>query len=190
MQAEELSDLIGKTAALMEQFERRCDAIDQRMQATSAELRSLTQQLPDVVSQAAAGSLQALPGQVLMRVQHGLSHPVADYQKRLDQAGSDVGKVSQSLAMHIKQMDGLVRLLVWKVVGVTAASFLLLLAGGIWLSTHYARVIEENQVAANLMRTYNSADVVLCGKNQLCANVDIKGKRYGDRRQYLEVLPR
>ena len=190
MQEEELSVLIGKTAALMEQFERRCEAIEQGLQATSAELRSLTKQLPEVLGQAASGVMQSVPGQVLSQVQHGLSQPVAEYQKRLDKAGSDVGKVSHSLALQIKQMAGLQRLLVWKVFGVTATCFLLLLGGGIWLSMHYARIIEDNQIAADLMQTYNGADVVVCERNQLCANVDIKGKRYGDRRQYFPVIAR
>lgn len=190
MQEEELAVLISKAAALMEQFERRCDAIDQRLLDTSEQLQALTEQFLSVVRQAAARSLQTLPGEVLSHVQHGLAQPVADYQKRLDKAGSDVGKVSQSLATQIKRMESLHGLLVWKVIGITATCLLLLLAGGTWLSMHYTRVIEDNQITADLMRTYNSADVVLCEKNQLCANVDVKGKRYGDRRQYFQVMAR
>jgi hypothetical protein len=174
----------------MEQFERRCDAIDQRLQSTSGELQALTQHLPNVVEHAAVVSMQSLPGQVLSEVRHGLSQPVADYQQRLDKAGSDVGKVSQSLAMQIKRMDVLQRLLIWKVLGATATCLVLLLGGGIWLAMHYTRVIQENQIAADLMRTYNGADVVLCEKDRLCANIDIKGKRYGDRRQYFQVMAR
>jgi hypothetical protein len=66
----------------------------------------------------------------------------------------------------------------------------LLLAGGVWLSMHYAKIIEDNQLTAELMTTYNHADLVMCEKNQLCANVDTKAKHYGDRRQYVPVLAR
>ena len=52
---------------------------------------------------------------------------------------------------------------------------------------HYTKVIEDNQITADLMRAFNRADVVLCEKNQLCANVDTKGKRYGDHKQYFPV---
>ena len=190
MQEDELAELISKTAALMEQFERRCDEIDQRLLASSQELQGLTQQLPVVVMESTNDAMQRLPGQVLNQVQQGLSRPVADYQQRLDKAGTEVGSVSHALAQQIKRMEGLQQLLIWKVVGVTAACFLLLLVGGIWLSMHYARVIEENQLTADLMKTYNDADLVMCEKGQLCANVDTKGKHYGDHKQYVPVLSR
>ena len=190
MQEDELSALISKTAALMEQFERRCDEIDQRLLASSEELQGLTQQLPNVIRQSANDSMHMLPGQVLSQVQQGLSRPVADYQQRLDKAGNEVGSVSHALAQQIKRMESLQQLLIWKVVGVTAACFLLLLVGGIWLSMHYTKVIEENQLTADLMKTYNSADLVMCEKGQLCANVDNKVKRYGDHKQYVPVVAR
>jgi hypothetical protein len=50
-------------------------------------------------------------------------------------------------------------------------------------------VIRENQLDAALMQAYNHADVTLC-QAQLCANVDTKGVRYGDNRQYLIVKSR
>lgn len=190
MQEDELTALISKTAALMEQFERRCDDIDQRLLVSSEQLQELTQHLPRLVKQSAEDSMQTLPGQLLSQVQQSLSRPVADYQQRLDRAGTEVGSVSHALAQQIKRMEKLQQLLIWKVVGITAACFLLLLVGGVWLSTHYAKVIEENQLTADLMRTYNNADLVMCDKGQLCANVDVRGQRYGDHRQYVPVLSR
>jgi ElaB/YqjD/DUF883 family membrane-anchored ribosome-binding protein len=190
MQEDALTVLISKTAALMEQFERRCDEIDHRLLTSAEELQKLTQQLPAVVKQSASESMQAVPGQISSQVQLGLSRPVADYQQRLDKAGSDVGHASHALAQQITQMQRLQRLLLWKVVGVTAACLLLLLAGGLWLSMNYRKIIEDNQLTAELMTTYNHADLVMCEKNRLCANVDTKGKHYGDRRQYVPVLAR
>ncbi len=82
--------------------------------------------------------------------------------------------------------------MIWKLVGVVMGTLLLLLAGGIWLSMHYVKVIEENQISADRMKAYNGADVMLCGNGQLCANVGAgnKGQRYGDHRQYAPVMER
>ena len=66
----------------------------------------------------------------------------------------------------------------------------LLLAGGIWLSLHYTRVIAENQLAAETTRAYNQADIARCGDGQLCAHVDLKAKRFGDQGQYVPIRPR
>jgi uncharacterized protein Yka (UPF0111/DUF47 family) len=90
MQEDELTVLISKTAALMEQFERRCDEIDERLLTSSEELQKLTQQLPAAVKQSAHDSMQALPSQISSQVQLGLSRPVADYQQQLDKAGHDI----------------------------------------------------------------------------------------------------
>ncbi|OWF62164.1 relaxation protein, partial [Xanthomonas vasicola pv. vasculorum] len=49
--------------------------------------------------------------------------------------------------------------------------------------------IKDNQLRAELLRAYNAADVTLCN-GQLCANVETKGRSYGDRRQYRQVKPR
>ena len=91
--------------------------------------------------------------------------------------------------IEIITAEQLHRMLIWKVVGVTAASLLLLLAGGLWLAMHYTSVIRENQLSAGLMQAYNSADVVLC-EGKLCVNVDAKGKRYGTKGEYLPVKAR
>jgi hypothetical protein len=190
MQEDELTVLISKTAALMEQFERRCDEIDERLLTSSEELQKLTQQLPAAVKQSAHDSMQALPSQISSQVQLGLSRPVADYQQQLDKAGHDIAHASHALAQQIKHLKNLQRLLIWKVIGVTAICFFLLLGGGIWLSMHYSKVIEENQLTADLMKTYNNADLVMCAKGQLCANVDRKGRHYGDHGQYVPVMPR
>jgi antitoxin (DNA-binding transcriptional repressor) of toxin-antitoxin stability system len=55
---------------------------------------------------------------------------------------------------------------------------------------HYASVIRDNQLSAELLRAYNGADVTLCDHGRLCANVDIRARRYGERGQYLPVAPR
>lgn len=190
MQQDELLALISQTSVLVEQFGRHCEDIEQRQQALAQVLQNLTQQLPAVVKQSADGSLLSLPGQVASQVKDGLDRPMNDYQQRLRSSIGEVGDGTRVLAQQINRLEKLHRNLVWKTFGAVAACFLLLLAGGIWLTLHYTQVIDENQLDANLMKAYNSADVVVCEKGQLCANVDTKGRRYGDRKQYLPVLQR
>ncbi len=192
MDEQALTDLISKTAMLMEKFERNCVEIDQRQQALTQDLNELTQKLPAVIRQSADSSMQGLPGQVLDKVQSGLEQPVSQYEKRLSEAGVKVGDGSHALAQQLQRMERLHKHLIWKTVAVAVGSMLLVLAGGIWLSAHYYGIIRENQVAADLLKAYNTADVILCGKNrdQLCANVDRKSTGYGDKGQYLPIEPR
>jgi hypothetical protein len=189
MQQDELTTLIRRTATLMEQFERRCDRIEQRQQALTDALEQLSQQVPAAVRQAAEQSLQALPRELLGKVASGLEQPVGAYQRRLQEAGGLLDDGSRTLAGQLQRMETLHRHLVWKIVAVPVASLLLLLAGGTWLSSHYMQVIRHNQISAELLAAYNGGDVTLC-EGRLCANVDLQGKAYGTQGQYRPVQPR
>jgi hypothetical protein len=189
MQQQELEVLIGQTAVLMEQFERRCEHIEQHLQSLGQTLQTVSHQLPAIVKQSADGSLQSLPNQVIGQVRDGLERPVQDYQQRLRTAGSEVGAEASALAQQLKRMEQLHRMLIWKVIGVTVVCLFLLLGGGAWLAMHYADVIKQNQMSADLVNVYNQADVTICD-GHLCANVDPKGKRYGEHGEYLSVKTR
>jgi hypothetical protein len=189
MQQQELEVLIGHAAVLMEQFERRSEHIEQRLQDLGQTLQAVSQHLPEIVKQSADGSLQSLPNQIVGQVRDGLERPVQDYQQRLRAAGSEISSEAGALAQQLKRMEQLHRMLIWKVIGATAVCLLLLLGGGAWLAMHYADVIKQNQLSADLLNTYNRADVTICD-GHLCANVDPKGKRYGQHGEYATVKER
>ena len=104
MDEQALTNLISKTAMLMEKFERNCTEIDQRQQALTQHLNDLTQKLPMVVRQSADSSLQTLPRELLGKVQSGLEEPVSQYEKRLSSAGTRVGEGSDALAQQLQRM--------------------------------------------------------------------------------------
>lgn len=189
MREDEVMALVDRTAALMEQFDRRCGAIDQRLAAVTQELQALAQRVPGVVGRSADDALRALPEQVMGKVRHGLERPVEAYEQRLQTAGQQIGDGAQGIAAQIRRMEQLHRALVWKTFGAVLGCLLLLLVGGLWLSQHYYGVIREYQIAGELLKAYNGADVILC-EGRLCANTDAKGKRYGEQGQYRPVMAR
>lgn len=179
---EQLMATAEKAAVLMEQFERRCELIEQRV-------GSLAQQVPGVVRQSSEGLLQTLPEQLLGAVRNGLSRSLEEHERCLQAAGREVESRVHALAARMDVLERLHRHLVWKAAAVALASLFLLLAGGAWLSLHYSQVLRRNQLSAELLEAYNAADVSLCD-GRLCANVDADGRRYGSRRQYLPVRGR
>ncbi|MEW9625563.1 relaxation protein [Rhodanobacter geophilus] len=190
MQTEELNALIDKTATLMVQYERRGAHIDARLQALGEVLQGLTQQLPGVVRVSTQDLLQTLPGEMADTVRAGLGQSMGAYRQSLATAGAGIEQAAQVLAGQISQLQELHRRLLWKTTGAVLITLALLLGGGAWLSMHYAKVVRDNQLSADLMKAYNSADVVLCGQGELCANVDGKRARYGERGQYQPVRSR
>lgn len=167
-----VSELLGKVAALVEQFDRRCEQ-------TSRELGVLAQQMPGTVRQATDEQLGRLHNEVLGRVRGGIEQPVSAYEQRLQEAGNQLRQASHALAGQLHRAEALHRQLVWKVAAVTFGCLLLLLVGGVWLSRHYYDEIRRNQLSADLLRAYNQADVSLCD-GRLCVRVDKDGKPYGD----------
>ena len=76
-----------------------------------------------------------------------------------------------------------------EVVGVCLASLVLIVLGGGWLSRHYYDEIRRYQLSAELLKAYDAADVTLCN-GKLCANVDPKAAKSGDKGQYRPVRDR
>ena len=189
MDQNELTALISQTAQLMEQFDRRCAHAGDGLQALIGQMDALTRQLPAAVSQSAEASLKTLPAQVMHTTKAGLDQAAQGYRERLNVSGQEIADSTRALTSQIKRLEQLHRHLVWKTVSVTVVCLGLLLAGGVWLSMHYKQVIEQNQLSAQLMKAYNEADVNLCD-GRLCANVDTKGRRFGDHKQYVPVLGR
>ncbi|MBB4132700.1 relaxation protein [Xanthomonas sp. 3075] len=189
MDAKDPLTLVSKTAALMEQFERRCSEIEQQQRRLAQQLEQVAQSLPGVMTRSAEQTMQRVPDTVVRHIQQGMDPSVAGFEKRLQQAGSLIGGGAQSLSDQLKRIERAQRLLLWKGAAVVVGSLLVLLGGGAWLLAHYRQEIEDNQVRADLLRAYNAADVTLCN-GRLCANVETKGPVYGDRRQYRQVKQR
>jgi len=189
MQEQHVEGLVSKVSMVMLRFEQRCQAMEQQQQALASELQSLTQQLPHVVKQSVGEMLQQLPKGVQEQIGDTLHQTVAEYRKQYESAGLEVSQSARHLSQEMGRLERVHRMLVWKVVGVITACLTLLLAGGVWLSLHYASVIRANQISADTLSTYNAADLTLCD-GRLCANVDAHGKRYGTHGEYVPVKTR
>lgn len=189
MQQNELMDLVSKAAVLMEQFDRRCMQIDQRQQVLTSNLQQLAQQVPLAIRQSADGALKALRTELFDQVRDGLEQPVGNYEQRLRDSGRLLQEGAMALADEMQRSRLLHKSLLWKISGVVIGSLFLLLIGGGWLSIYYYQTIRDDQVTADLLKAYNAADVTLCD-GRLCANVDLKGKHYGEAGQYLPTRAR
>lgn len=179
MEPRNLQSLIEQTAALMERMERRGEDLEQRQQI-------LAQRIPAMVRQSADEALQALPGQLQTKAQAALEVSVREYDRRI----GELGERARTLAQQIDRMEHLHRHLVWKTLGAAACALLALALGGAWMVRYYYDKMQENRISAELLKLYNTADVAPCGNAQLCANVDAKGPRFGDQRQYSPIKPR
>ena len=178
MNEQQVQTLLNQAAALVEQFDRRCET-------TSRELQRLIQQIPSVVRTSTDEQIRRIPAEVMSSIRSGLGQPVAAYEQRLRDAGETLHSGATAISGQVRRSEGLHKHLVWKVMATTAVSLLFLLAGGALLSKHYYDEVRKNQISAELLKAYNEADVTLC-EGRLCAKVD-PGTKYGE---YVLVQPR
>lgn len=172
MNEEAAAVLVSKIAALVEQFDRRCEKVSQ-------DLRQLAQQVPGIVRQSADENMRRIPGEVMGSVRSGIQQPVTAYEHRLREASEHLQQASRTLTTQLQRTEALHKQLVWKVAGITFGSLVLLVAGGVGLSKYYYEEVRKNQISADLLKAYNQADVRLCD-GRLCAKVGKTDKWYGD----------
>ncbi|GAA6142554.1 hypothetical protein [Hydrogenophaga sp. 5NK40-0174] len=189
MQEKDLSALVSKTAALMEQLQRRSQALEQKQAEAAQALQQLTQQVPGLVSHAATQQLQRLPEAVAAKVEAGVDAPVEQYEQRLQAAGVQVQQSADTITAQLQSLQRIHHGIAWKLSALLLGTLGVLLAGGGWLSWQYRQDIRNNQISARLLEAYNRSDVVICG-DSLCANVERNGRKFGDKGQYLPVKPR
>ncbi|MBB4130675.1 hypothetical protein GGR62_001443 [Xanthomonas campestris] len=91
MNANDPLTLISKAASLMEQFERRCNDMEQQQRRHAKQLEQVAQSLPGVMTRSAEQTLQRVPDTLVRNVQQGMDTSVAGFEKRLQQAGSLIG---------------------------------------------------------------------------------------------------
>ncbi|MCW4454739.1 hypothetical protein OK348_08010 [Flavobacterium sp. MXW15] len=190
MREQELAELVSKTAALMEQFQRNCERMEASQAQVAAALQQLARQIPAQVEQSANRTFGELARQAATGVRGAIAAPVAEYEKQLIEASRQIVQGAHSLAAQIKRQETLSRHAAWKSLLAAGLAVLLLLAGGTWLSLGYRQEIERNRVSAQLLEAYNRADVVLCGEGALCANVDTRAPAVGEKQQYRIIRSR
>ena len=109
MEPDELRALMSKTADLMESYQRNSDGMTQRQQAEIQAIRELSQQVPGVIQQTTASSVNQLTSQVIGQVRAGLERPTGDYEQRLGSVGSKAVSETQALAQEIVNLRRVLR---------------------------------------------------------------------------------
>lgn len=190
MDERELEDLISKTALLMERYQRMCTEMAEQQSRLSAALNGLTQALPGQFRASADCAIAGLTRDGTAAVKQALLAPVGAYEQQLATSAKSVSRSTEALTAEVKRLQLASRGVLWKSVATAVAAVAILLGGAKWLGSQYRAEIERNQVEAQLLRAYNRADVVLCGKEQLCANVDTRASGVGENGRYRPVRPR
>lgn len=168
MDTQELKQLSVRLAALSGLLEEQAHNAARKIAASSeALLRGVESQAQVEMAKAAGRAVEPCAGQL--------------------QRGADAAKwAADALREQSRVLNGSQRSLVYLGLASLAIGCLLTLAATVYWVKTAREEVARLRVEATLVRAINQADVTLCD-GRLCANVEVKGKRFGERKQYRVV---
>lgn len=183
MQQDDLSILAAKMGAVLVSFEQRCESIEQRQSL-------LAQRLPDMLEEKMDGLLQTLSGHAGVAVREGLKAPIDGYRLHVQTMAVEANQTMKAFK-EAQTTIASQRRWMWRSLGIVLAlSIISLVATYESLFGIYQTRYVQLKAQVTYLDAVNKSDVVPCGDGQLCAHVDPKSPRYGDKKQYRVVAPR
>lgn len=188
-----LKESIQALAAMIGTLQRREHALDElvreQLQLLQSAVNSADQRVNRVV-ESALPRLTQLSNQALTQT----LEPAAErFNKKMATAEQTVQQATQRYAhaQHCLETTTTRRMWIASIALLVAGVISLVVAGYALYSTK-AAIAEAAQLRAEItfLDRVARANVVPCGKDRLCAEIDKKGSRYGDRGQYCVVAVR
>ncbi|WP_407460738.1 hypothetical protein ABFU26_01035 [Xanthomonas campestris pv. raphani] len=185
MHQEELKDLaraLGTLAATIEARDQRQHAALERDMAA---LRALAARNGDDINRLVGG---AVP-QLQQAWQQALDSSLAPAARRLDAVISRSGTALQAVETAHEALRRRWLTRAWITCAGLIVATVLACASSVYLLTEARRDLTRYRLDAKVLQAVANSDVVICG-DRLCANVDARGPRSGERSQYRVVKPR
>lgn len=181
--------LMAQTNLIAEAHRHEAESARQRLMELAATLGHSAQRLERGGQQFGEQALQILRNDSSAVLTHSANDAIASLRAQAEAITAKLSWIAQAADEQTRQLTRAQTTMAWKAaiaLGVGA----LTLAGG---STAWAwRQKEEAArygIDAELGRRITQADIIRCGEG-LCANVDLRAQRIGDRKQYLPVRTR
>ncbi len=187
---EAVKQLLLKLAVIADRLDARSEQAVQGVEAGTATLAQSAHQLQSGAGQFARQALQAIGEQAQQAIAHSADSAIATFEGRLQHAADNANRAADAMADQRARLAKSQKSLVAAAVTTLLAGSVLAV-GGTWLWVDGSRdEVARHHVEVRLLSAINASDIVLCADGRLCVNVDDRGKRQGDRRQYQVVEPR
>lgn len=181
--------LLGQSARLLESQQQENARLQQQLAGAAAMLQQATQRLESGgqrFGQDALGVIRTQGGQALAQ---GAEQKLEQFNQGIERTTGRLEWVSKVAGDQALTLNRAQTTMVWKSLAALAIGSVLALGGASAWAWTKKQEADRYQVEIELTRAINRADVIKCGDN-LCANVETKGKKFGDKGQHRLVKPR
>lgn len=188
-----LKESIQALAAMIGTLQRREHALDdvvrEQLQLLQSAVNSADQRVNRVV-ESALPRLTQLSNQALTQT----LEPAAErFNKKMATAEQTVQQATQRYARAQHSLETMTTRRMWIAsIALLVAGVISMVVAGYALYSTKAAVAEAAQIRAEItfLDRVARANLVACGKDRLCAEIDKKGPRYGDQGQFRVVAQR
>jgi hypothetical protein len=144
----------------------------------------LEQRLPTIMEEQTTRWLRAVSGQVESAARAGLEPSLAEGRQRIQGIATEADQTVRTLQTNRRDFASTLR---WVWIG-SCVSLLLSVVALVgtyeMLYGHYATRYGELKSQVTYLDALNHSDVMPCGEERLCARIDDKAPRLGDKKQY------
>ncbi len=189
MDRDEARRLMLKLLALAERMEQRDERVIALLAEQGGALRSAAHEVDAATARFVREALDALRAQAREAVQAGVGEAIAQCRDRLLQAGTEAARSAETMHRGAEALQRQRSLWLWTAPLALLVGSAIAAGAAAYAVTSSRAEVERHRIEAALLRAYNRADVTLCGE-RLCANIDERGARFGERGQYRPVEAR
>ena len=133
--------------------------------------------------------LRGVEAQAHTTMAHAAGRAVEPCAGQLQRSAESAKWAADALREQNRVLSGSQQSLVYVGLASLGIGCLLTLATTVYWVRTAREEVARHRVEAALLRAVNEADITICD-GRLCANVEMKGKRFGDKKQYRIAAPR
>jgi len=189
MDTEALKVLVIQLAAVAERLDQRSQAAVQQVEQAGAMLDRSAHRLGSSSADFTREVSSALQRQSGEFIGKGLADSIGEFKSQLTACAHAASAAARTLEGERLALSRERRTWLWLGSGALLVASTLATVSSFHAVSSSRKEVERNQIAADLLRAYDQADVRLCG-HRLCANVEDSGARQGTDNQYRLVKPR
>lgn len=186
---QEQKKLLEQAATLIESQKRENAHMRRQIDQSSATVQQQAQRLEQGGERFTQNALREISMGSRQVLKENSADAIEQVHRRTSEVLSQLRQAAEAAGEQTRRLNRAHSTMVWKSLALLAIGGVFLIAGtGTW-AWNKKQEANRYQVEADLSRRITQSDIVQCGEG-LCANVDLKASRAGDRKQYLPVKSR
>lgn len=183
MDTEALKALVIQLAAVAERLDQRSQSAVQQVEQAGARLEQRAHRLGSSSAEFTREVSSALQRQAGEFLGKGVGDSIGEFNSQLSSCARAASAAARTLETERQALSRERRTWLWLGSGALLVGSTLAVVSSFYAVVTSREEIERNQIAADLLRAYDRADVTLCG-DRLCANVEDGAARHGADSQY------